>query len=113
LGGALSNLDTARIQQMLACEHGGMNKVLADLPADTGHGRYEEIACRCFYHDAVPGPMLRGEDRLNGLHVNTQISKVIGPGYRVYEEPYTVYFPLLAADEWARHEVEIRAERRR
>jgi hypothetical protein len=36
---------------------------------------------------------------------------VFVPFYRVYEEQYAVYFPLITADEWSRRESEIRAER--
>src|SRR6184192_2254967 len=55
-----------------------MNEVLADLAADTGDVRYLRMAARYFHHAAVLAPMLRGEDRLDGLHGNTQIPKVVG-----------------------------------
>lgn len=74
----LGALTPAQIQDMLRCEHGGMNEVLADLAADTGDERYLALASRCFHHEAVLAPMFRGEDRLDGLHGNTQIPKVIG-----------------------------------
>ena len=35
------------------------------------------------------------------------------PLYRVYEEPYAVYFPLLSASEWREREASIRAEQER
>ncbi len=78
LAGVLGGLDPHQVQRMLRAEHGGMNEVLADLSADTGDGRYLEMAAKYFHHDEVLGPMLRGEDRLDGLHGNTQIPKVIG-----------------------------------
>lgn len=74
----LAALTEDQIQDMLRCEHGGMNEVLADLSADTGDGRFLNLAARCFHHEAVLAPMFRGEDRLDGLHGNTQIPKVIG-----------------------------------
>lgn len=74
----LAALSPARIQDMLRCEHGGMNEALADLAADTGDIRYLDLAARAFHHDQVLAPMFRGEDRLDGLHGNTQIPKVIG-----------------------------------
>lgn len=74
----LASLSAEQIQDMLRCEHGGMNEVLADLSADTGDGRYLNLAERCFHHAAVLDPMFRGEDKLDGLHGNTQIPKVIG-----------------------------------
>lgn len=98
LEGIFANLDAERIQQMLSTEHGGMNEVLADLTADTGDSRYLEMAARCFHHRKVLDPMFRGEDRLNGLHGNTQIPKVVGlarefeltsqPQYRVAAESF-------------------------
>jgi uncharacterized protein len=74
----LATLTAGQIQDMLRCEHGGMNEVLADLAADTGEERFLMLAARCFHHEAVLAPMFRGEDRLDGLHGNTQIPKVIG-----------------------------------
>lgn len=78
LHGTLSPLTAAQTQQMLTCEHGGMNEVLADLTADTGDERYLTMASRFFHHAKVLDPMLRGEDNLDGLHANTQIPKVVG-----------------------------------
>lgn len=74
----LAPLTAAHLQDMLRCEHGGMNEVLADLAADTGQNRYLDLAARAFHHETVLAPMLRGEDRLDGLHGNTQIPKVVG-----------------------------------
>lgn len=78
LGTILAALSPAQIQDMLRCEHGGMNEVLADLASDTGEPRYLELAARCFHHEAVLSPLFHGEDRLDGLHGNTQIPKIIG-----------------------------------
>ncbi len=72
-----ADLDPAEWQRMLACEHGGMNEVLADLYAVSGDRRYLELS-RKFHHDAVLGPMARRIPNLQGLHGNTQIPKVIG-----------------------------------
>jgi hypothetical protein len=70
-------LDEAQMQEMLRAEHGGMNEVLADVYRITGDKRYLALARR-FNHQAVLEPLGRGEDRLDGLHANTQIPKVIG-----------------------------------
>ena len=78
LDGVLSPLTPWQIQEMLRAEHGGMNEVLADLAADAGDRRYLEMAERFFHHDAVLAPLLRGEDKLDGLHGNTQIPKITG-----------------------------------
>lgn len=95
----LSTLSAAQIQDMLRCEHGGMNEVLADLSADTGDERYLQLAARCFHHAAVLAPMLRGEDRLDGLHGNTQIPKVIGLA-REYELTGREDYHLAATSFW-------------
>ncbi len=75
--GLISDLSDRQMQDMLRSEHGGMNEVMADLYAITGERRYLEAARR-FDHVAVLGPLQRQEDRLTGLHANTQIPKVIG-----------------------------------
>jgi DUF1680 family protein len=75
--GLISRLSEAQMQDMLRAEFGGMNEVMADIHAITGDPKYLEAA-RKFQHRAVLDPMIRGEDRLTGLHANTQIPKVIG-----------------------------------
>ncbi len=73
----VSNLSDEQMQNMLVSEHGGMNEVLADLYAINGDERYLELARR-FSHNLVLEPLLRHEDKLTGMHANTQIPKVIG-----------------------------------
>lgn len=75
--GVVSRLTGEQMQEMLRAEHGGMNEVLADLHAITGEERFLEAARR-FGHRAVLEPLQRHEDRLTGLHANTQIPKVTG-----------------------------------
>jgi DUF1680 family protein len=70
-------LTDEQMQTMLKSEHGGMNEVLADVYQMTGDARYLALALR-FSHQAVLAPLGKGEDRLTGLHANTQIPKVIG-----------------------------------
>lgn len=72
-----SGLTDEQMQDMLRSEHGGLNEVFADAAAISGDKRYLELAKR-FSHTAVLEPLLRGEDRLTGMHANTQIPKVIG-----------------------------------
>jgi DUF1680 family protein len=74
---ALGGLTDEEVQEMLKCEHGGMNEVLADLCSDTGDDNYLELS-GLFYHQEILDPLSRGEDILNGKHGNTQIPKVIG-----------------------------------
>ena len=54
-----------------------MNEVLAELYARTGNEKYLQLSRR-FHHKAVLEPLARREDRLQGLHANTQIPKLIG-----------------------------------
>ncbi len=79
--GVLSPLSDAQLQQMLNTEFGGMNEVLADLYADTGDRRWLTLSHK-FDHHAVLDPLVRGEDRLSGLHGNTQVPKVLGSAAR-------------------------------
>jgi DUF1680 family protein len=73
----VTNLSEEQFQRMLGCEHGGMNEVLAELYARTGNEKYLRLSRR-FHHKAVLEPLARREDRLQGLHANTQIPKLIG-----------------------------------
>jgi hypothetical protein len=73
----VSGLSDEQLQSMLRTEHGGMNEVLADVAAITGDDRYLELAKR-FSHREILDPLLQGRDRLDGLHANTQIPKVVG-----------------------------------
>lgn len=77
------NLNDEQWQRMLACEHGGMNDVLADVYALTGEAKYLALS-RKFYHKKVLDPLSRREDDLTGIHANTQIPKIIGNA-RQYE----------------------------
>ncbi len=77
------NLSPDQWQQMLACEHGGMNEALAELYALTGNDAYLELAKK-FYHAAVLDALAAGRDELDGKHANTQIPKAIGAA-RIYE----------------------------
>jgi DUF1680 family protein len=73
----LSKLDDDQTQKMLNTEFGGMNEVLADLYADTGDKRWLNLSHH-FDHHAVVDPLARHEDRLSGLHGNTQVPKLLG-----------------------------------
>lgn len=72
-----AQLTEEQFQRMLDCEHGGMNEALAELYARTGDQKYLKLSRR-FHHRAVLDPLARREDRLKGLHSNTQIPKLIG-----------------------------------
>jgi DUF1680 family protein len=70
-------LTDAQMQDMLRAEHGGMNEVLADVAEMTGDLRYLALARR-FSHQVILQPLAAGQDKLTGLHANTQIPKVVG-----------------------------------
>ncbi|TPG72483.1 glycosyl hydrolase [Hymenobacter nivis] len=72
-----ANLTDAQLQEMMRSEHGGLNEIFADVATLTGEHKYLVLAQR-FSHRAVLGPLLAGQDVLNGMHANTQIPKVIG-----------------------------------
>jgi DUF1680 family protein len=73
----VSKLTDTQMQRMLSTEFGGMNEVFADLYADTGDKRWLELSYR-FEHHAVLDPLKRHQDRLAGLHGNTQVPKLLG-----------------------------------
>jgi len=76
-------LSDEQMQKMLGNEHGGMNETLANLYGLTGDDKYRQIALR-FNHQAVIGPCAGCQDKLTGLHANTQIPKFVGTA-RQYE----------------------------
>ena len=73
----VNRLPPEQMQKSLENEQGGMTEVLANLYGVTGNTNYLQLA-RDFNHQRVLGPLEQGEDRLNGLHANTQIPKIIG-----------------------------------
>jgi DUF1680 family protein len=81
LGGYLdavfAQLDDAQMQQMLSCEFGGLNESFAELSDRTGDGRWLRTAER-LRHRVVLDPLVAQQDRLDRLHANTQIPKLIG-----------------------------------
>jgi DUF1680 family protein len=78
-----SKLSDEQMQAMLGTEQGGMNETLANLYALTGEEKYLKIALK-FNHHRVIDPAEHQEDKLTGLHANTQIPKFIGTA-REYE----------------------------
>lgn len=70
-------LNEEKIQQILRTEHGGMNEVFADLYILTNNKKYLETAQK-LNHQAILNPLIQKQDKLTGLHANTQIPKVIG-----------------------------------
>lgn len=73
----IEGLSDEQVQQILRAEHGGINESFAEIHAITGEPRWLRVAER-LCHKAVLDPLARRQDRLAGLHANTQIPKVIG-----------------------------------
>jgi len=73
----VKGLSDEQIQQLLISEHGGLNEVFADVYQITGEHKYLDLAKK-FSHKAILEPLLQQEDKLTGIHANTQIPKVIG-----------------------------------
>ena len=73
----VEGLNDDQLQKVLSVEHGGILESYAELYALTGTPRWLDVARRLRHH-AVVDPLVRGEDKLAGLHANTQIPKIIG-----------------------------------
>lgn len=73
----VGRLTDEQFQRMLDCEHGGMNEAFAEVYAITGDQKALALAER-FYHHRILDPLAAREDKLNGIHGNTQIPKLIG-----------------------------------
>ena len=71
------NLSDQQVQKMLSSEHGGLNEVFADVSEITGEEKYLALAKR-FSHLTILNPLLAKQNKLTGLHANTQIPKVVG-----------------------------------
>jgi len=90
--GRLSKLSPDQLAQMERNEFGGMIEVAYNLYAITGNKNDQKLAA-LFYHHSVLDPLAEKQDKLAGLHANTQIPKIIGEA-RGYE---------LTGDEKARN----------
>jgi len=73
----VGELTDEQFEKMLLCEHGGINEAFAEIYALTGYEKALKLAER-FYHHRVLDPLAHREDKLTGLHSNTQIPKLIG-----------------------------------
>jgi DUF1680 family protein len=84
----VNRLTPEQMQKSLETEQGGMTEVLASLYGVTGNTNYLQLA-QAFNHQKVLGPLEHGEDRLTGLHANTQIPKIIGIAreYELTDDP--------------------------
>ena len=74
-------LGDEHMARVLEREYGGMNEMLYNLAAVTGHDGYKDLAHR-FDHERFFAPLGQGRDELKGLHANTNIPKVVGAARR-------------------------------
>lgn len=72
-----SKLTDQQMETLLRTEYGGINEVLADVAAITGDKKYLIVAQK-FSQKAILNPLIKHEDKLDNLHANTQIPKIIG-----------------------------------
>jgi len=79
----LKSLSPDQLAKMERNEFGGMIEVAYNLYAITGNEHDKKLA-DFFYHHAVLDPLADKNDKLAGLHANTQIPKIIGEA-RGYE----------------------------
>lgn len=91
-------LSASQMQSMLSTEFGGMNDVLANIYQLTGDKRWLAVAQR-FDHTNVFDPLASNQDKLNGLHANTQIPKWIG-ALREYKATGTQRYLNIAKNAW-------------
>ncbi|MBN2761705.1 MAG: glycoside hydrolase family 127 protein [Bacteroidales bacterium] len=99
------NFTDEQIQLILSTEHGGLNEVFADVYDITGDKKYLTLAER-YSHRFILDPLIDGENKLTGLHANTQIPKVIGfkriadlSGKKDWDAA-AVFFWNLIRDKW-------------
>lgn len=85
----LNKMTDAQVQSMLNVEYGGMNDVFAELYEITGREEYL-VTARRFTHDNILNPLINSEDKLAGLHANTQIPKIIGAA-EIFEQDSNKY----------------------
>jgi len=96
----LDRLSDQQLQNALRIEHGGINETMANLYAVTQDPNHIRMAQR-LNHRAIFDPLVRGEDRLDDLHGNTQIPKIIGAA-REYELTGNAMYRTIAEFFWRR-----------
>jgi DUF1680 family protein len=71
------NLSDEQTEQVLKTEHGGLNESFLEVYLLTKEKKYLDFAERLSQKFFL-NPLLNKEDKLTGLHANTQIPKVVG-----------------------------------
>ncbi|EMR66457.1 putative secreted protein [Eutypa lata UCREL1] len=87
-----------QMQEMMSTEFGGMNDVMAEIYYWDGDERWLEAAQR-FDHASVFDPLASDQDRLSGLHANTQVPKWIGAA-REFKQTGTTKYRDIAQNAW-------------
>jgi DUF1680 family protein len=95
----VDGIPRGQMQKSLDMEQGGMNEVLANLFGATGDTNYLALSA-AFNHAKILDQLALGEDKLNGLHANTQIPKLIG-ATREYEFTGDANFLKMACTFWS------------
>ncbi|MGD0037828.1 MAG: beta-L-arabinofuranosidase domain-containing protein [Bacteroidota bacterium] len=94
----LKNLTNEQRLQMLNCEYGGMNDVLANIYAITGNKKYLELSCK-FHDEFVLGKLAKRIDPMPGKHSNTNVPKAVGTARR-YELTGSIEDSIIASFFW-------------
>jgi DUF1680 family protein len=96
--GRTDNLDEAKMQMILANEHGGMVEAFVRLYSVTNDSVYLILAKR-FEHNEIINPLALNEDVLLGRHANTQVPKIFGSAME-YEVTGDEFYKKAAENGW-------------
>ncbi|MEP6847221.1 MAG: glycoside hydrolase family 127 protein [Acidobacteriota bacterium] len=77
IDGVFSKINDEQLQKVLNCEQGGINESFAELYSRTNDKRWLALAERIRHHRTLD-PIFAQQNKLSGLHANTQIPKIIG-----------------------------------
>lgn len=77
----VKDLNNEQIQNMLDCEHGGINESLVELYGVTGDEKYLDMS-HIFHHKRILDSLAHHQDILPGQHANTQVPKLVGTARR-------------------------------
>jgi DUF1680 family protein len=98
VGWRTGRLSYPHMQRILQVEHGGIAESLTNLYRLTGDASYLATAER-FYHAVVFDPLARNQDKLAGLHANTNIPKMIAC-IRIWEETGNERYHAIGTNFW-------------
>ncbi|MCR6660394.1 MAG: glycoside hydrolase family 127 protein [Asticcacaulis sp.] len=93
-------LTDAQVQEVLNCEHGGINDSFAELYQRTNDPRWLKLSER-LYHHKVLDSLVAKQDKLANIHSNTNIPKVLGLA-RLYDVTGKADYHTASAFFWER-----------